>query len=165
VPESEKKETNYWPYAITGMILTVVMVGIWTIKIAVKNPVQESNAYMMSYQEVDSDINKILASQKAFDEKYRIDLSSNRLHEGEGNRVVIVVTDRAGDPVPGAKIKAIVQRPVTNRQNIDLEAFAYENGRYVSQPFAIHGKGRWNIQVRVTLDGVTGFKTWKSFVK
>ncbi|WP_456451589.1 FixH family protein [Hydrogenimonas sp.] len=160
----DKKEINYWPYAIVGMILTVVILGIWTIKVAVKNPVQESNAYMMKYQDVDENINEILAKQKAFDAQYTIDLSANRLKVGQ-NRVVVRVLDKSGAPVEGAKVVAIVQRPTTNEYNIDLDTFAYANGAYVSQPFELKGLGRWNIQVKVQVGDKVGFKTWKTFVR
>jgi hypothetical protein len=80
VQKSEKKEEiNYWPYAIVGMILTVVLLGIWTIKVAVSNPVQLDNSYMMTYQDVDENINEILAKQQAFDARYSVDLSRNVL--------------------------------------------------------------------------------------
>jgi nitrogen fixation protein FixH len=159
------EERNYWPIAITGMILTVVLLGIWTVKIAVKNPVQESNAYMMKYQDVDENINEILAKQKAFDARYTIDLSANRLKVGQ-NRVVVRVLDKSGAPVEGAKVVAIVQRPTTNEYNIDLDTFFYANGEYVSPPFELKGLGRWNIQVKVQVgDDKVGFKTWKTFVR
>jgi nitrogen fixation protein FixH len=160
----DKKEINYWPYAIVGMILTVVVLGIWTIKVAIQHPVQESNDFMMKYQDVDENINEILEKKRAFDARYEIDLSMNRLREG-ANRVVVRVVDKEGNPVEGAKIFAIVQRPTTNTRNIDLEKFTYENGEYVSEPFELKGLGRWNIQVKVELEGLTGFSTWKTFVK
>ena len=157
-------EINYWPYAIVGMILTVVMLGVWTIKTAVQHPVQEANDYMMAYQDVDANINEILASQKAFDARYRIDLGGNRLAEGS-NRVVVEVTDKEGRPVSDAEIVAIVQRPTTNKYNIELQSFRPQAGRFVSDSFELKGKGRWNIQVRVRVGDLTGFKTWKSFIE
>jgi nitrogen fixation protein FixH len=160
----DNKETNYWPYAIVGMILTVVILGIWTIKVALPHPVQESNHYMMKNQHVDENINEILARKKAFDARYTIDLGDNRLEEGT-NRVVVRVTDREGRPVEGAQVFAIVQRPTTNAKNIELKNFRYENGAYVSDPFTLKGLGRWNIQVKVQVGDTVGYKTWKSYVQ
>ena len=162
---SRDNERNYWPYAITGMILTVVVLGIWTVRIAVKNPVQESNAYMMKYQDVDANINEILAKKRAFDRQYTMDLSANRLHLGPNNRVVVKILTADGRPAEGIGITAIVQRPTTNRENIELRKFTYQNGEYVSDPFAIEKPGRWNIQVRAEAGGAVGYETWKTFIK
>lgn len=161
--EKDHKELNYWPYAIAGMILTVVMLGIWTIKIAVKNPVQESNSYMMSYQEVDENINVILEKKAKFDAAYRIDLSDNDLHIGS-NRIVVKVMKKDGDPADHFELFAIVQRPTTNKDNIELKKFRCQEGRCVSEPFEIKKGGRWNIDAKVTVGDAVGYKTWKSFI-
>ncbi|NPA28753.1 MAG: hypothetical protein GXO33_01050 [Epsilonproteobacteria bacterium] len=159
----QRKERNFWPYAILGMILTVVMLGIWTIKIAVTNPVQMSNDYMMNYQDVDENYNELQARQKAFMSKYEIDLSRSRLEPHHG-LVVVRVTDKSGKPVVGADVIAVVQRPTTNKYNIELKKFRYERDSYVSEPFDFKGVGRWNIQVKVKVGDDVGFATWKAFV-
>ncbi|WP_457596280.1 FixH family protein [Hydrogenimonas sp.] len=160
----ETKERNYWPYAITGMILTVVVLGVWTVKIAVKNPVQEADTYMMKYQDVDENINEILAEQKKFFAKYRIDLSGNRFKIGQ-NVVKVAVSRVDGTPVTDAKILVVVTRPTTSRFDKRLEKFSDEEGVYVSEPFEIDKPGRWNIQAKVEIDGLRGYETYKTFVK
>jgi nitrogen fixation protein FixH len=155
---------NYWPYAIVGMILTVVLLGIWTIKVAVSNPVQLDNSYMMKYQDVDENINDILEKQKIFDTKYIIDLSKNILKPGE-NRIEVALKDRNGNPVDNAEIIAVVTRPTTLKDDIELKEFVQMNDHYVSKPFELKRGGRWNIQVRVTIGDDVGFKTRKTFVK
>jgi len=165
VQEDRRKEINYWPYAILGMILTVVLLGIWTIKVAVDNPVQESDDYMMQYQDVEENINEILAKQKAFFARYDVDLSMNRLHLGE-NRVRVKVTEKKGhEPVSDAKIYAVVTRPTTKKYDKILDRFSFEEGLYVSDPFALKRIGRWNIQVRVTIGKDVGYAKYKTFVK
>ena len=159
-----KNERNYWPYAIVGMILTVVVLGIWTIKVAVSNPVQLDRSFMRSYQEVDENYNEIVAAQKAFEKKYRVDLSSNRLKIGE-NRIEVAVTDKEGHAVSDANITAIVSRPTTHVGEKRLTHFHFTNGRYVSEPFKIEKEGRWNIDVKVTVAKDTGYKTYKTFVR
>lgn len=162
--QKRNNEINYWPYAIVGMILTVVLLGIWTIKVAVSNPVQLDNSYMMDYQDVDENINEILAKQKVFDSKYRVDLTQNRLKKGE-NRVVVSLTDIHGNPVDGAEIVAIVARPTTLKGEKKLGTFKRDGGFYVSDPFAIERGGRWNIQVKVVVGNDIGYKTYKTFVE
>ncbi len=158
-----KKEINYWPYAILGIIGTVVFLSVWTIRIAIHNPVEESNDYMLKYQEVDENINEILEKKANFDRKYRIDLNGNHLKLGE-NRVSLKVTDRQGRPVGDLNVTVVVQRPNTNRDNITLQA-SYHNGRYETPAFKISKIGRWNIDVRAAKGDAVGFAKWKSFVR
>lgn len=160
----KKREVNYWPYAIVGMILTVVMLGIWTIKVAVSNPVQESDAYMMKYQDVDENINEIMAKQEAFFAKYRIDLEGNKLRLGTNRVQVVVVRKNDGTPVEEAKIVAKVTRPTSNREDIVLQNFQRDRDVYVSEPFELKKPGRWNIQVKVVIGDDEGYRTYKSFI-
>jgi len=161
---NNKKEINYWPYAIVGMILTVVILGIWTIKVAVKNPVQLDNSYMMKYQDVDENINKILAKQKLFESKYEINLSSNKLHIGK-NRVVIEIISKDTESIKEPEIKAIVTRPTTAKYDIHLNKFKLDGKSYISEEFELKNGGRWNIDVKVKIGEDIGYKTYKLFVK
>ncbi|WP_353661750.1 FixH family protein [Hydrogenimonas sp. SS33] len=163
--ENKSKETNFWPYAIVGMILTVVLVGIWTIKVAVDNPVQEADDYMMKYQDVEENINEIMAKQKAFFARFDIDLSMNRFHLGENRVTVKVLEKKSREPVANAQIYAVVTRPTTKKYDKILKNFSYKEGRYVSEPFKIKRIGRWNIQVKVTVGKEVGFAKYKTFVK
>jgi len=161
---NNKKEMNYWPYAIVGMILTVVILGIWTIKVAVKNPVQLDNSYMMKYQDVDENINEIMAKQKLFDSKYEIDLSSNELQIGK-NGIVIDLISKDGNAVKNPEIVAVVTRPTTTQYDINLNKFKFNGKSYISEEFELKNGGRWNIEVRVKIGEDVGYKTYKLFVK
>ncbi|BBG64873.1 hypothetical protein NNO_0171 [Hydrogenimonas sp.] len=163
-PEKKKKEINYWPYTIVGMILTVVMLSAWTIKVALKNPVQLENSYMMKYQDVDENINDILLKQREFDGKYTIGLESNRLKIGP-NRIYVKVLSRDGDPVKGASVRVLVTRPDTTQYDTELDRFSYKEGLYSSEEFNLTRSGRWNIVTRVEVGGDVGYKKYKTFVK
>ncbi len=160
----KKKEINFWPYAIVGMILTVVMLAAWTIRIAMKNPVQLENSYMMKYQDVDENINEILEKQRLFDAKYRIVLDSNRFKLGT-NLVQVGVLSKEGIPVAGAKITVLITRPDSTQHDIKLKKFTYKNGTYYSEEFTLKKSGRWNIVTKVELNGDEGYKKYKTFVK
>ena len=163
--QDNKKEMNYWPYAIVGMILTVVILGIWTIKVAVNNPVQLDNSYMMKYQDVDENINEIMAKQKLFNSKYEIDLSDNKLQIGK-NRVVIKLISKDGNIVKNPEIIAVVTRPTTAQYDIHLSKFKFDGKRScISEEFELKNGGRWNIEVRVKIGEDIGYKTYKLFVK
>ncbi|SFO93268.1 FixH family protein [Hydrogenimonas thermophila] len=162
--QNNKKEINYWPYAIVGMILTVVILGIWTIKVAVNNPVQLDNSYMMKYQDVDENINEIMAKQKLFDLKYQIDLSSNKLKIGK-NKVVVNLISKDSNIINNPEITVVVTRPTTTQYDIHLNNFEFNGKSYISEEFEVKNGGRWNIEVRVKIGEDIGYKTYKLFVK
>jgi len=161
---NDKQEINYWPYTIVGMILTVVVLSAWTIKVALNNPVQLDNSYMMKYQEVDENINEIIAKQKLFNSKYQIDLNNNKLKIGK-NRVVIDLTSKDGKVVKHPEIVAVVTRPTTAQYDINLNKFQFNNKSYVSEEFELKNSGRWSIEVKVKIGEDIGYKTYELFVK
>nr|MBL0720978.1 hypothetical protein [Sulfurovaceae bacterium] len=70
-----KKEISYWPHMIVGFLFLGISLGYWTIKTAMSLPVQETNDYMMKYQETDININDIIKSKQAFDKLYTISIT------------------------------------------------------------------------------------------
>ncbi|NLU35296.1 MAG: hypothetical protein GXX07_10075, partial [Wolinella succinogenes] len=52
------REKNFWPLGIFLVTMTVVGMIIWTVNLALKNPVELDNSYMSYYQQVDSNINE-----------------------------------------------------------------------------------------------------------
>ncbi len=160
----KKKEINYWPYTIVGMILTVVMLSVWTIKVTIKNPVQLENSYMMKYQDVDDKINEILEKQKAFDSRYRVVFDKNRFSAGP-NRINITILDKNGTIVKKAEVTALVTRPDSTLFDKKLKRFDLVNGTYRSEEFVLKKRGRWNFVVKIEIGDDVGFKTYKTFIK
>ncbi|TLD80855.1 hypothetical protein LS68_005090 [Helicobacter sp. MIT 05-5293] len=63
-------QKNYWPLAIIGVIIFgVIMVSI-SITIALKNPIQDDNAYFTKKRIVDENINQLLIDQDIFDASF-----------------------------------------------------------------------------------------------
>ena len=71
---AKNKEKTYWPHMILGFLILGMTLSYWTVKTASSVPVQESNEYMMKYQEADININEILESKAKFDQSYTIEL-------------------------------------------------------------------------------------------
>jgi len=163
--QNSKKEINYWPYAIIGMILAVVALSIWTIKVALKNPVQLDNSYMMKYQDVDENINEIIEKQKIFNSKYEIDLSANKLKIGKNKISINLISKDSNNSIKNPKIVAIVTRPTTSKYDIHLNEFRLNDKHYTSEEFELKSIGRWNIEVKVQIGDDIGYKTLKQFVK
>jgi hypothetical protein len=54
---------------ILGFLAVGVTLSYWTVKSASSIPVQESNNYMMKYQQADMNINEIIKRKALFDHK------------------------------------------------------------------------------------------------
>lgn len=110
----QKSEKNYWPHFIVGLVIFAAILGVWTIKAAIDNPVELDNSYMLNYHAVNEDINEILKKQQIFDRKYEIVLLSPKISYGE-NEIVLLLKDKEGNVVKDGEIKILLTRPDTTR--------------------------------------------------
>jgi hypothetical protein len=152
------KKANYWPHAIVLAIFGVFGLCVWTVKKAVDNPVQMDSFYFESYQDVDTDINKIMMSQMAFDKKYTLEVPRDNFKLGGENSVSIKLTNKeSGDAVNDANISVVITRPATVEFDKNLKLQSSENGLYEFSKFDINRPGRWQIMSKVTVGGLTSF--------
>ena len=137
---------NFWPLAIILMIVGAVVASLWTIKIAVTNPVQHSNLFLENYHIANKNINTILDSQIKFESKYQLDISKFEFSEKKiyGN---IFFTENGKEV--DSKLKIIVTRVEKTEfdTNIDSRIFEYD----IQQP------GRWLIYIKATVDSLTAY--------
>ncbi len=82
-----KKEANYWPHAIVLSIFFVIGLCVWTVKVAIENPVEEDYSYFLKYQTVNAEINKILINEEAFNKKYDVVLANDNFIIGKNSFV------------------------------------------------------------------------------
>ena len=73
---TKKNQNRLWFAIVMGMLSFGIGMVIWTVKQAVSLPVQESNNFMLKYQQADMNINAILANKAKFDAKYSIELQN-----------------------------------------------------------------------------------------
>jgi hypothetical protein len=142
------RERNYWPHFILALVAFAVVLGVWTIKVALDNPVELDNSYMVHYRDLDENFYKIEQARRAFDKSYRVELLNKKLKQEETIR--LRVTDLNGTPVPDATVELLITRPDTTRHDIKTIA-RYQNGLYeanISFPL----EGRWNIVVLTKID-------------
>jgi hypothetical protein len=154
-----KKESNYWPHFIIALVLFAIALGIWTIKVAVDNPVELDNSYMMKYQDVDRNFYKIEQEKKEFDKRYSIYLKNRKLNVGK-NRVVLFVKSKDDEKnIKNAKVEILLTRPETTKYDKKYVA-KFDNGAYVAD-IEIPKEGRWNLIVKVTVGSISRFTTYK----
>ncbi|NPA64880.1 MAG: hypothetical protein GXO16_07905 [Epsilonproteobacteria bacterium] len=143
------KERNYWPHFIMALVLFAVVLGVWTVKVAIDNPVELDNSFMMRYQQVDERYYEIEQAQRRFDRAYRVELENAKLQKGK-NVLRIRVSDLNGTAMENARVELLITRPDTSRYDRKLQAI-YEGGLYratVDLPL----EGRWNIVTKVEID-------------
>ncbi len=158
-----KTEKNYWPLglAIFGAALFVGLASM--VGIAIQYPVEFDGAKMASYRYVDTNYNKIIESEKKFDEKYVIQTSHFILLKNTPTSLELNVSDKAGKEVD-ANITAIITRPDTSKHDITINEFNKTSISYLSKPFSVGLEGRWKVMYRVEVDGLQKFVDLETFV-
>ncbi len=153
-----KSKSNYWPHAITLAIFGVAGLCVWTVNIAVNNPVELDSFYFDSYQNVEQNYNDIINSQKAFDKKYQVQILKEGFVLGT-NSVILDVKEIEGDKaINDANITLVITRPDTRRYDKKPKLLSANQGKYTFESFDIQKLGRWQIMSKVTVDGLTTFK-------
>ena len=154
----KKKGKNYYLHFISALVLWAFVLGYWTIKNAVENPVQLDDTFMMKYQKVDSDINKIIAKGIAFDKKYTMQLLTKKIHEGK-NKLQIKLADKNNKAIKDASLTVLVTRPVSKKY--DKKQTIKVKNSIVSIDVNIDKPGRWNVILRAKVDNLERFQLYK----
>ncbi len=178
----ENREKTYWPHMILGFLMVGITLGYWTVKSASSVPVQESNDYMMKYQQADMSINEIIAKKKAFDRKYKIIISDVemlpvkkneiqhrqlkeqvKLHKGE-NSFTYTVADRSSVPVSDANVSFLLTRPHTKVDDVMIETIPFSDGKYRVK-VSIEKPGRYILRLRTRIGEAVGYSDIPAYLK
>ena len=144
---NKRKEKTYWPYMIVGFLMVGITLSYWTVKSASSIPVQESNNYMMKYQQADININEILKRKALFDSQYKIKLvdakkaileleNTKRAKSEEvivltkGNNSFSYIIENVQD-VSKVKVTFLLTRPHSRSEDFLIENVLFEKGKYI----------------------------------
>ncbi|MFT7823416.1 MAG: FixH family protein [Sulfurimonas sp.] len=180
---ADNKKKTYWPHMIVGFFILGITLGYWTVKSASSMPVQESNDFMMKYQQADIHINDIIEKKIAFDKEYTITLlgketmvmtnniHSNRiqkdpvkLSEGE-NGFTYTVTRKNGTVVTDANVTFLLTRPHTRVDDFMVESVSYNNGEYAVKGIEITKPGRYTLHLRAVVEDTIGYSEIPAYLK
>lgn len=180
---ADSKQKTYWPHMIIGFLMLAIVLGYWTVKAASSMPVQETNDYMMKYQEADININDIIKSKQAFDKAYDITLTgvekmvvtdnvhSNRvqhdavkLHVGQNN-FAYRITTKDGSIVNDANVSFLLTRPHTTVDDQMIEIVSLHGDSYTTPDVNISKPGRYTLQLRAVIDNKTGYSQVEAYLK
>jgi hypothetical protein len=183
---TKKNQNRLWFAIAMGMLSFGIGMVIWTVKQATSLPVHESNDFMLKYQQADKNINSIMENKAKFDAKYSIELqnaefitleeqyqNSNskrqqpkplKLTKG-ANRFSYAIKDKNGNNVENAEFTFLLTRPYTQDEDQKENNVSVKNGLYVTKAFNINHKGRYTLQVKVTIDGLTGYLQTPAYLR
>jgi len=179
----KNNDKTYWPHMILGFLFVGITLSYWTVKSASSMPVQESNNYMMKYQQADMHINEILMKKQAFDNEYTIKLqdaqmilmkdninakrkqtSSVKLSQGSNDFSYIVET-KDGSLVADANVTFLLTRPHNRAEDTLLENVPFVDGSYKIKNFDITKAGRYTLQLRAAIGEKIGYSEIEAYLK
>lgn len=149
---------TFWPYGILLSILTIVLACITTIVIASDYPVYEDNFYFDTYQNVESNYNKIQNNQKHFDENFKLHIKDKEsfiykrklvyyIDEGQ-NEFRIFIENLKNYDLNKLQIEALLSRPHTNKNDEKLQVKLDTNELVFD--FNVKEKGNWQLLLKIT---------------
>ena len=156
---STKKERNYWPHAILGIILVVVIAGAFTVNLALQNPVQESTYYMQNYQSVEDNAYELEKQKDEFDKRFDMSYTVTKFKIGKNTLGIKILDKISKKPVNSADIDMLLTRYETNDLNKKLKPTRVENGTYIFKDLDIQKLGRWKILTTTKIDKYRGFNS------
>ncbi len=161
--ENSKNQKTFWPYGIILSIFAIIGACIWTIIIALDNPVEMDTYYLKKYQHVDRNINEIQKMQKEFFAHYNVKYDFDTLKMDTPNRISFSVLDiKTNKPVEKADITLLITRPDTNKHNQELSASKAQNGRFIFENIIVKKPGRWQFKAMIKIGSLQGFDEYEA---
>ncbi len=154
--QSNKK--TYWPHAIIFSMFLIVGACVWTIKVALKNPVEMDNFYFEKYQQVDRNINDILQKQKDFFKNFKLVYDSQDLKLNQKQTISFSIQNtKTKKNVQNANITFLLTRPETNKLNQEFKLQKVLNDKFVINDVILKKPGRWQYKIKITIGKFEGF--------
>jgi len=157
----KKDKALRWPYGIALSFIGIIALIYFTIYETMKYPVEASDMNMLNYHQYDKNANDIIMQKIAFDKEYTLNFISDTIKTDE-TQIKYRLTDKAGNPVNSAKIRAVVTRPNEHKYDIKLENPTVKDGVYTFEKITLPKEGRWNIIASVEVDSKKRFLNLKA---
>ena len=180
---AKNSDKTYWPHMILGFLILGITLSYWTVKSATAMPVQESNDYMMKYQQADMNINEILKSKAQFDQNYIIEIIDAKkamhkldnakrakveqsvvLTQGENNFSYLVTT-KDGRVISDANVTFLLTRPHSVKEDQYIENLPFTEGKFHVSDINITKPGRYTLQLRAKIGETTGYSQLPAYLK
>ncbi len=177
------KQKTYWPHMILGFLTLAFTLSYWTVKSASSMPVQESNNYMLKYQQADININEIIKRKNLFDKSYVIEimdvktimLEIENVKRVKDERTVLLQKGinsfsyrvRSKDNIlkNDANVTFLLTRPHSRTEDILLENIRNIDGRYIISDINISKAGRYTLLLRAKINEAIGYSEIPAYLK
>ena len=178
----ENKKT-YWPHMILGFLSIGFTLSYWTVKSASSMPVQESNNYMLKYQQADININELIERKNLFDKSYVIEIvdaktimldieNAKRVKDERTvllqkgiNSFIYHVRAKEGALKNDANVTFLLTRPHSRTEDMLLENIRNIDGEYRIKDINISKAGRYTLQLRVKIGEAIGYSEIPAYLK
>lgn len=135
---------TFWPKGIALAIFGIILLSIYTVYFALKNPVQDSNDHLTDYRVVDDHINDLIDANIAFNKKYHVEYLGTPI-QTHSSVIVYRITTHEGVAVDDVHIEAVLTRPTERRNDIKLELEHTGRGLYQFKAVTLPLEGRWHL--------------------
>ena len=177
------KERTYWPHMILGFLSIGLTLSYWTVKSASSIPVQESNDYMLKYQQADINMNEILQRKAQFDKNYNIQivnvkseiLELENAKRARNEKVIIlqkginsfsyIVSNKENSIQNDANVSFLLTRPHRVQEDQMIPTVLSKNGKYTLENININKAGRYTLQLRVKIGEAVGYSQIPAYLK
>lgn len=125
--------------------------------IALEHPVEYDTYFLTKKQDLDDNINDLLASQDKFNAKYKVDVNYDKF-KAKNNSVKIKVIDRkTKKTVDNAEFELLITRPDVSTFDIKPKFTGMKNDYYTFESFNVNKIGRWQILFTTTIGQLSSF--------
>jgi hypothetical protein len=163
MPQNQvSKNMNFWPYVIVIMLILSTIASVWTIDIAIKNPVQDANILLDNYHKVDKNINEILISNIEFNKKYELSYTSSKFEDSTLNlKIKVLEIESSLHKTENIDFKVLLTRPETQKFDkfLELDRLDKQTDEFIFKEENIQREGRWIIFISTKADNKIGRKT------
>jgi len=180
---NKTKDKTYWPHMILGFLAVGITLSYWTVKSASSIPVQESNEYMLKYQQADMNINEIMKRKVLFDKNYSIEIIDvqrtvqeieNSKRAKTENSVVLSqgknsfsyrVTSKNNTFIDDANVTFLLTRPHSVKEDILIKNIPIVDGKFKIDNIEITKPGRYTLQLRAKIGEAIGYSEIPAYLK
>ncbi len=155
--QEKNSKKSFWPYGIIISILLIASACAYNVYIAMQLPVEYDTYFLTKKQDLDDNINDLLASQEKFNNKYSVDVKYEKF-KPKNNEIKIKITDKkTSQIINNAKFELLITRPDVSKFDIKPNFTGIKDGYYTFESFNVDKKGRWQILFKATIGQLTSF--------
>ncbi len=142
-----KRNFSYytWPLIVTGMLLSVIIAGIYTISLAISTPAQlvESSPY-----------EKGLHFDSTLKERTRANkediVREHSLYRTKDGSLTFQVTISQESDMSGSSVKAHFMRPSDKELDFDVDMLPGNTDHTYKATLPVDERGLWHVEVKIT---------------